>query len=127
MEKHETVVELIRKSGNSVCLTVVSCAENMPPIADDIISAKSLYSVTLPRNRIRGPLPPRRNPKTSLSRSTKRPPSVFITANEYDEYFMEKCQEKLDSETLAANWKCIVSSVISAKVNDKVFFFIQRK
>ncbi|KAI5726732.1 hypothetical protein M8J76_007604 [Diaphorina citri] len=79
---HERVVDLIRKSGDLVNMTVVSL-HSVPnasePIYKSMSSTPQQYA-TLPRKLSSGrpaPLPPRRDPKTTLSVGRARAKSMF--------------------------------------------------
>lgn len=91
---HERVVELIRRSGELVQMTVVSLGP--PPGTSSTGSVSTLpRPATLGR---RAPLPPRRDPATSLSAATAprtasiraRPVSSRITAAELEELFQRQ-------------------------------------
>ncbi|CAH1977635.1 unnamed protein product [Acanthoscelides obtectus] len=95
---HERVVELIRSSGDLVQMTVVTCVPCLPtsrsalpinPMAAQPANGGRQYAATLPRKAMGGtgsaggtpraqhaPLPPRRDPKTTLSVGRARAKSM---------------------------------------------------
>ncbi|XP_059486375.1 SH3 and multiple ankyrin repeat domains protein 3 isoform X3 [Neocloeon triangulifer] len=107
---HEHVVELIRRSGDLVAMKVVSLGE--PGVATGMKAATTLPSrqcATLPRklnaqNRNPAPLPPRRDPKTTLSVGRARARSLVADLDGNQQQNSSQLDEA-DSEdvTLSAN------------------------
>uniref|UniRef100_A0A8D8TBH4 SH3 and multiple ankyrin repeat domains protein 3 n=1 Tax=Cacopsylla melanoneura TaxID=428564 RepID=A0A8D8TBH4_9HEMI len=92
---HEKVVDLIRKSGDLVNMTVVTL-QSVPNPSEQIyksMSSTPQQYATLPRKLSSGrpaPLPPRRDPKTTLSVGRARAKSMFAG--------MEGCNETDDKK-----------------------------
>ncbi|XP_065352176.1 SH3 and multiple ankyrin repeat domains protein 3-like isoform X8 [Cloeon dipterum] len=109
---HEHVVELIRRSGDLVAMKVVSLGE--PGVATGMKAATTLPSrqcATLPRkmnsqNRNPAPLPPRRDPKTTLSVGRARARSLVADLDGSQQHgsggHLEEAEGE-ESTTLSAN------------------------
>uniref|UniRef100_T1J5G2 SH3 and multiple ankyrin repeat domains protein 3 n=1 Tax=Strigamia maritima TaxID=126957 RepID=T1J5G2_STRMM len=108
---HEHVVNLIRKSGDLVAMTVVTVHPAGGMLGDKPASAAMRQCSTLPRKLMRGkaaPAPPRRDPRTTLSVGRARARSMVAGLAEI-EALNQTLQQQYDAEIRGAHSSSIES------------------